>query len=263
MQTLIQTAFLLVVGCSVAAPALPQRLTPGKNEFLFRGQTQDIYYYPAESQSTAAGPVLFLPGDGGWRGFAVDTAESLAMYGYDVYGWDIKPYLTGFTNGKRTLREAEIMEDLRSMARYITGGRSQKVSPLGWSEGAGLALLGAAASGNRNVFSGLVSIGMPGSAVLGWRLADNFTYLTKKDPNEPTFATAPYLPQVSPLPLVMIHSTHDQYISTGLARKLFDGAREPKRFFLVEARNHRYDGNRREFLLALREALQWIGKTDQ
>ena len=263
MQTLVQTACLVVVGCSVVAPALPQGLAPGKNEFLLRDKKQGIYHYPARGQNMAAQPILFLPGDGGWRGFAIEIAQSLAMDGYDVYGWDIKQYLAGFTSGKTTLKETEIMADLRSVAGYITAGRAQKVSLLGWSEGAGLALLGAAASCNKNVFSGLVSIGMPGSAVLGWRLADDLTYLTKRDPNEPTFATAAYLPQVSPLPLAMIHSTHDEYISTAVARKLFDGAREPKRFFLVKARNHRYEGNRGEFLRALREALQWIGKSDQ
>lgn len=262
MQTLIQTAFLLVAGCSAVAPALPQSLAPGRNELLLRDKKQDIYYYPARSQGAVAFPVLFLPGDGGWRGFAVEIAESLAMHGYDVYGWDTKQYLIGFTSGKTTLKETEIMADVRSMARSITGGKAQKIALIGWSEGAGIALLGAAASGSKNVFSGLVSIGMPRSAVLGWRLVDNITYLTKKEPNEPTFATASYLPQLSPLPLVMIHSTHDEYISTGLARQLFDGAREPKRLFLIEARNHRYDGNREQFLRVLREALQWIGKTE-
>lgn len=252
-----------MVGCSVAASAPPQGLAPGRNEFLLRDKKQEIYCYPARSQSQAARPVLFLPGDGGWRGFAIDMAESLALYGYDVYGWDIKLYLTGFTSGKTTLKETEVMADLRSVTRYITADKTQKVSLLGWSEGAGLALLGAAASGNKNLFSGLVSIGMPGSAVLGWRLADNLTYFTKRDPNEPTFATAPYLQHVSPLPLAMIYSTHDEYISTARARELFDGAGEPKRFFLVEARNHRYDRNRTDFLRVLREALLWIGKADQ
>jgi fermentation-respiration switch protein FrsA (DUF1100 family) len=262
MQTLMQTAFLVMVGFLLVAPALPQSLAPGKNELMLRGRKQGIYYYPARSKGAIAPPVLFLPGDGGWRGFAVEIAESLATFGYDVYGWDTKQYLIGFTSGETTLKEVEIMADVRSMARNITGGKAQKIALLGWSEGAGIALLGAAASRSNNVFSGLVSIGMPGSAVLGWRLADNLTYLTKKEPNEPTFATAEYLPQVSPLPLVMIHSTHDEYISTGLARQLFDGAREPKRLFLVEARNHRYDGNREQFLRVLREALQWIGKTE-
>jgi fermentation-respiration switch protein FrsA (DUF1100 family) len=252
-----------MLALSVAGPALSRSLAPGKNEVLLRGRGQDVYFYPARNQIAGVDAVLFLPGDGGWRGFAVDIAESLSSYGYDVYGWDTKRYLTGFTNGKTTLKESEVMADLRFMASHVTGPSPRKISLLGWSEGAGLALLGAAASGNKDVFSGLVSIGMPESAVLGWRLADNLTYLTKKEPNEPTFATAAFLAQVSPLPLVMIHSSHDEYISTGSARKLFAGAREPKRFLLVEARNHRYDGNRDQFLRVLREALQWVGKTEQ
>lgn len=256
-------AALAAVGFSVAAPAESQSLAPGQHAFLLRGKEQDLYYYPPRNRTATADPVLFLPGDGGWRGFAVDIAESLARYGYPVYGWDTKRYLTSFTSGKTTLKESDIMTDFHSVARHVTSGRPQKISLLGWSEGAGLAVLGAAAPGNKDLFSGLVSIGIPEFAVLGWRLTDNFTYLTKKDPNEPTFATAPFLPQISPLPLAMIHSTHDEYISSGASRRLFDGAREPKRFFLVEARNHRYDGNRDQFLRVLREALQWIAKTEQ
>lgn len=263
MQTRIQIAFLVVFGLALAAPTHSQSLAPGKNQVLLRDREQDVYYYPARNQVAAAGdPVLFLPGDGGWRGFAVEIAESVARSGYHVFGWDTKRYLTGFTAGKTTLKESEIMADFRHMARHVTGGRTQRISLLGWSEGAGLALLGAAASGNKDVFSGLVSIGMPESAILGWRLTDNLTYLTRREPNEPTFATAAFLQQVSPLPLAMIHSSHDEYISTSSARKLFDGAREPKRFFLIEARNHRYDGNRDQFLRVLREALQWIGRTE-
>ena len=42
------------------------------------------------------------------------------------------------------------------------------------------------------------------------------------------------------------------------ARKLFDTAQEPKRFELVQAENHRFDGNHEAFFDKLRDGLHWV-----
>jgi hypothetical protein len=215
-----------------------------------------VHYYPASGRKT--GVLLFLPGDGGWRGFAIDIANTASSCGYDVIGWDTKSYLASFTPGKPTLTEAQVMADFRTMAGVLTQSKPEKIVVGGWSEGAGLALLGAVAPENRAAFRGLLAIGLPERGFLGWRLSDNITYLTKRDPNEPHFDSMPLLPRVSPLPLAMIHSSGDEYVKPDLARKMFDRAAQPKRFFLVEARNHHYNGNQGDFFRAMREALEWI-----
>ncbi|HWR54794.1 MAG TPA: AcvB/VirJ family lysyl-phosphatidylglycerol hydrolase, partial [Bryobacteraceae bacterium] len=56
-----------------------------------RGVPQDVYHYGSGGRHR--GTVMFLPGDGGWRGFAVNVAEEMASWGYDVYGFDTKRYL--------------------------------------------------------------------------------------------------------------------------------------------------------------------------
>ena len=236
-----------------------QALRDGKNTVMLRGQPQDVYFYPAEGTVRGtARKLLFLPGDGGWRGFAIDMAKAAAACGYDTYGWDIKRYLEGFTSGSSTLRESDVMADSQTLAQWITQGKSETVTLAGWSEGAGLGLLAAAAAANKHTFTGMVAIGLPEDAFLGWKWSDNITYLTKKDPDEPKFNTLPYVDKVAPLPLAMIHSGQDEYISLEAARKLFEGAAQPKRFWLIKAKNHRYDGNREDFFRALREALEWV-----
>ncbi len=243
----------------VLAPLWGQAGRAGQNTVTVRGQPQDVYYYPAaDAAGRTARKVLFLPGDGGWRGFAIDMAKTVASFGYDTYGWDIKRYLEGFTSGGTTLRETDVMNDSRTLAQWMTQGKSEPVTVAGWSEGAGLGLLAVAAAANKQTFAGLVAIGMPDYAFLGWRWSDNITYLTKKDPNEPKFDTLPYMGKVAPLPLAMIHSSQDEYVSAEMVKKLFQSAAEPKRFFLINARNHRYDGNREDFFRALREALEWV-----
>ena len=63
---------------------------------------------------------------------------------------------------------------------------------------------------------------------------------------------------MAPLPLLMIQSSHDQYVPLDEARRLFETAQEPKRFELVQADNHRFDGNHEEFFDKLRDGLQWV-----
>ncbi len=244
----------LLAGCLAA-----QTPVAGRNSVVVRGQPQDVYFFPADKgPGRAAGLVLYLPGDGGWRGFAVDMVKAMASYGYDVYAWDTKQYLTGFTSPKSTLKESDVMGDARTIARWMTQGRNEKVTVSGWSEGAGLALLAAATPEGKSAWRGLVAIGLPDYGFLGWRLADNMTYLTKKDPVEPRFDALAHVPKVAPLPTAMIFSNRDEYVPPAKARQLFDAATEPKRIFQVDARDHRFDGNQAEFFKVLREALGWV-----
>ncbi len=233
-----------------------QRAQVGKNAYLLRGRQQDVYYYPGQNEGRPLlGPVLFVPGDGGWTGFGITIAKQMASWGYDVYGIDTKRYLESFTDGNKTLSEADVVSDFRSLSEWVSPERS--VLLVGWSEGAGLGLLGAT---NKKAFRGFVAIGLGETSVLGWRTIDNLTYITKKEPNEPHFSSLPWLPRLSPAPLAMIQSEGDEYTALDAAKKLFAAAGEPKRWWLVRARNHRFDGAREQFFGALRESLEWIGR---
>ncbi|MCS6816869.1 MAG: hypothetical protein N0A16_04995 [Blastocatellia bacterium] len=250
---------LFCVMLLLLVPIWEQTPAPGENTPIIRGQAQEIYFYPATGTRLDR-KILFAPGDGGWRGFAVVIAQTMASWGYDVYGLNTKRYLMSFT-GKTRLKETDVMNDFRQLAQWIMRNGSERITLVGWSEGAGLCVLAAASPENKKIFNGLITIGLTESNVLGWRWIDNLTYITKRDPNEPKFFTADYLPAVSPLPLLMLQSSRDEYISPEAGKRLFSVAREPKRFQLIEARNHRFDGNTEGFFNALREGLEWVNKT--
>lgn len=241
--------------------AFAQLPHPGKNAVMIRGRQQSITLMRAAGK-TQGKPhkVLYLPGDGGWRAFAVTMAESTATWGYEVYGMDTKVYLESFTTDQSTLKPSDVMSDFQRLAAWITQGVKEPVTLVGWSEGAGLCLLGAAANSNKQIFNGLVAVGLSEASVLGWRLRDDITYLTKKEPNEPKFKSVDFLPQVTPLPLLMIQATKDAYVTAEKARAMFAAAQEPKQFKLINAQNHRFDDNHPEFFRTLREGLQWINK---
>jgi len=236
----------------------PQAVKSGENKMVLRGQEQIILFFPAAAISKRPGQiVLYVPGDRGMKGVAVTMAQTIASFGYDVFGLDTRHYLSSFT-GKTTLKETEVMSDFRRIAEWMSPESKRPVALVGWSEGAGLCLLAASAAENKRTFSGLITLGLPESNVLGWRLVDMLTYLTKKDPDEPSFKSIDYLAGVSPLPLVMIQSSQDDWVSLEAARKMFVVAGEPKRFISIEARNHHFDGNTEEFYRSMRESLQWI-----
>lgn len=242
-----------VILCFSASGAPPA----GRSDLWLRGQRQDLWHLPP-SAGAAATPVkvLYFPGDGGWRGFGATMAQNIAAWGYDVYGLDTKRYLSSFT-GKTTLTEQEVMADFRTVAEAIAP-QHEKVLLAGWSEGAGLSLLAASAPENRNTFFGLAAIGLGEQSVLGWKFADNITYITKAEPDEPHFPSLPYLPKVAPLRLALIHSAGDEYTTEAAVRKMFDVAGHPKKLSVVPARNHRFDGAQEEFFRVLKEGLAWI-----
>jgi alpha/beta superfamily hydrolase len=140
----------------------------------------------------------------------------------------------------------------------MTKGANERVTLVGWSEGAGLGVLAAASGENKRTFNGLVTFGLEDVNVLGWCWKDNLTYITKSKPNEPTFRASDYMAKIAPLPYLMIQSSKDEFVSFDEAKRLATAAKEPKRVSVIQANNHRFDGNTDEFYRTLREGLQWM-----
>jgi dienelactone hydrolase len=239
---------------SLSASSFAQ--TTGKNVVTVRGQKQEVYYYPATGEKLNR-KVLFAPGDGGWRGWAITIAQQMAGWGYDVYGLDTKTYLSGFTGGAG-IKENDVMSDFRQIAQWMTRGADERVTLVGWSEGAGLGVLAASGAENKRTFNGLVTFGLQDVNILGWCWKDNLTYITKSRPNEPTFHASGYMSKIAPLPYLMIQSSKDEYVPFDETKMLATAAREPKRVSIIQANNHRFDGNTGEFYKKLREGLQWM-----
>jgi fermentation-respiration switch protein FrsA (DUF1100 family) len=153
------------------------------------------------------------------------------------------------------------MSDFFTIASWLSPKPNERVILFGWSEGAGLCLLASVPKENKAKFNGLITMGLPDTAVLGWKWSDLATYITKKDAKEPEFPIIGYMPKIAPLPLFMIQSTHDEYVTVDTANKLFFSAQQPKKISLIEALNHRFDGNKDEFYRTLSEGLKWISET--
>jgi pimeloyl-ACP methyl ester carboxylesterase len=244
---------VIVAFCTTVCAENPK---PGKNQVTIRGQSQTIYFYPAQGTGRHR-KILFVPGDGGWRGFAITITEELARDGYGVYCVDTRRYLESFTRPVG-LTTADISSDFAEMARWIQQGGQERLLLVGWSEGAGLGLAATANAVNQSIFEGMVAIGTPEYNVLAWHWTDIGAEITRTLHHEPTFKSADFMAKVSPLPLFLIASTSDEYVTPGATRELFAAARQPKRLVSIETRDHKYSGNTESFFRALQEGVNWI-----
>ena len=233
---------------------------PGKNALIIRGQPQDVYFYPAQGVPANAPKVLFLCGDGGWEGLSLSIAAEMAKAGYDVYGFDTKRYLESFTTDNGALKDTDVQQDLDQVAKWMQTRWRERVTLVGQSEGAGLAVIAAADPNTQDVFSGVITLGLSTTAELGWSFRDDVTYITHADPNEPMVRATDYLPKIAPLPFCMIQSSVDQFITKQEVDALFTAAQQPKVYKVVQAQNHSFDGNPGGFVQALREGLAWVNQ---
>lgn len=246
-------AVMILVLCTMVCA---QTAKASKNTVTVRGREQSIYLYQA-TDGKQRRKILFAPGDAGCRGFAVSIAVQLAKAGYDAYCLDTLRYLESFT-GRAVLSTAQVASDFNQIAHWIGQKEHEPILLVGWSEGAGLGLAAVADQANQAVFDGLIAIGTPENNILAWRWTDIGAWITKKLPNEPTFKSAELMPKVSPVPLFVIASTSNEYVTPDATRALFSAAREPKRLAMVSARDHKYRGNTEGFFNVLREGLDWI-----
>jgi hypothetical protein len=104
----------------------------------------------------------------------------------------------------------------------------------------------------------VIGIGLPDRNELGWRLRDSLIYLTHGVPNEPTFSAAAVVGKVSPLPLALLHSTHDEFSPLAEAQRLLGLGGDPKRLWVVPASDHRFSDNLSEFDHSLLQAIDWV-----
>jgi dienelactone hydrolase len=247
-------AVLLIIGSAAAQAGGNERL-----DFPLRGKTLTVAVY-RPSRTTPLGTILMGSGDVGWVGLAVDMSEFLAAKGYTVVGINVRQYLGAFTSGKVTLKTDEPPADYLALFHFLEARKliTRPVFVAGVSEGAALAVLAGASAQNRAWVNGVLTMGLPPSAELGWRWTDFTSWITKKDSNEPMFSPKEFVPAIAPLPLFMIQSTTDEYVSESDYRTFERVAREPKKLVLIKASNHRFTDRREELQSEVMNGIAWM-----
>ena len=243
---------LFALSGAVATTSAAQATQP----LSIRGHVQWLHLYGARGGQ----PVIVSSGDGGWMHLGPHVAETLAARGCFVVGFDVKAYLESFTTARGSLRPEDEPGDYKVLADFAaTGGRTRPIL-IGVSEGAGLSVLAATDPATRSTIAGVVGLGLPDINELGWRWKDSLIYITHGTPNEPTFSTASVIGRMSPAPLAVIHSTHDEFVPLAEVQRVLTAAREPRKLWIVAAADHRFSDNLAELDLRLGDALTWISQ---
>jgi alpha/beta superfamily hydrolase len=251
--------FPIVIVVAIALHAVPSSAAVGeRTDLTVRGKTLTLMIYrPNAPPSKVKGTVIMGSGDVGWVGLAASMAAFLSGEGYVVVGVNVRQYLSSFTSRGSHLTPSGVPDDYARIAAYLRTRDLLKAPVVvsGVSEGAALAVLAASSEANHAWITGVITMGLPSSAELAWRWSDFTTWFTKKDASEPSFAPKDFIASVSPLPLCMIQSTKDEYVTEADYRELAAAARPPRKLVLINASNHRFTDRmqdlRREFLAAL------------
>lgn len=229
-----------------------------KIDVAVRGKTLTVEFY--SSRGSSRGTIVMGSGDVGWVGLGVSMAEDLSAQGYTVVGINVRQYLASFTSGQSHLQSSEVPGDYRFIIDTLKQSRHLDLPIIvsGVSEGAALAVLAASDPANHGWIDGVITMGLPPTAELAWRWTDAGAWITKRDANEPSFAAKDVIARVSPVPLCMIQSTKDEYVSKAEWEQLLTVAREPKKQVLIDASNHRFTDKRPELGAAYSAGLDWI-----
>ena len=244
-MTILALALLLPLGTG------PSPTTEG---IMLRGRTLGLHVY-----GTRGGPAAIVAsGDGGWVHLGPDVADLLAGKGYFVVGLDSKAYLAAFTTTSSTLSVGDVPADFGALVDYASRGGGGRPLLVGVSEGAALAVLAAGSDAVKARVAGVIALGLPDRAELGWRFRDSLIYITHGLPDEPSFSTAEVISRVSPLPVAAIHSTRDEFVGVDEIRRVMARALEPKQLVLVDGANHRFGGKEQELERRVFDAIDWI-----
>jgi alpha-beta hydrolase superfamily lysophospholipase len=246
---------------AVAASTWPATLHAAeKVDVPVRGKTLTVSIYtPA---TLPRGTIVMGSGDVGWVGLAASMAEELSAHGYAVVGINVRQYLSAFTFGQSHLQTSNVPADYRGILDTLRQSRCLPAPVImsGVSEGAALAVLAAADPINHGWIDGVITMGLPPTAELAWRWTDAGSWITKRDADEPSFAAKDVIATVSPVPLYMIQSTKDEYVSREEWERLFAASREPRKQAFIDASNHRFTDKRPELSAAYAAGLAWIAQ---
>jgi len=249
------------IGCALVCLLVPAAATASESiPITIRGRTLTLNYYRPVPPGAPKGTIFMGSGDVGWVGLATDLAGELSKEGYAVVGINVRQYLATFRGDASHLTTDQVPGDYAGMADVLRS-RQLLFDPVvvaGVSEGAALAVLAASAGDNHRWITGVITMGLPRTAELAWRWLDAASWITKSDANEPSFEPARFIAGIAPVPIWMIQSTRDEYVTETDYRLFEQTAREPKRLVLIEAANHRFTDRRPELRAQFLAGLEWI-----
>jgi len=272
VPALKRTAAIAVLAVlPTACSLLPLRRTaetPAGRAFTtsvsLHGKPLELHVSRPRTPAAPGMAVLYASGDGGWFGEAVDMFRRIADAGYPVVGFSSRAFLKiERPRGAPLVTGAQLAaeyEDITAEARIALGldDRSRFVLS-GWSRGAAFSVLVESEPKEQHHLLGVIAIGLgEGEDLAITDDDDDSDEHPSKDTKHWPFDTYATIAQVAPLPCAVIQATKDNYFPAASAHRRFGPDTLQRRFYTIDAKNHRFSGGKPAFDAALLDAIRWI-----
>ena len=250
---------LVSVACSGCAVHLPPVSRPFTRSLTVNARRLTLHF--ANRDSAQKQPLLvYTTGDGGWGRKDLALYQEIVSWGYPTAGFSAPDYLDHLQEESGTTTPERLGRDYADIIAFAeTNLGIEPGAPvvlIGVSRGAGLEVVAAGQPRVRDRLTGVVAVALTREEEYV-RWYGRLPGLHR--PQKPVMVQVyEYLPLLDTLPIAVIQSTHDQFLSAPAAAQLFGADTPTRRFHPIDARNHSFAGARAEMYQACRDALDWI-----
>jgi hypothetical protein len=264
----VALALLALSGCApLSLP--PTTSAPAVRDFsttvLLHGKPLELHVTAPRTPAADDVVVLYASGDGGWFGEAVDMFRQIGQAGYFAVGFSSRAFLKIERPRGGLVSAAQLADEYGEIvvrARRVLGLDATTTRTLltGWSRGAAFSVLVATEPAVANPVIGVIAIGLAEGEDLQISGDEDDT---DDGPTSPATRRWPFdtygrIARLGPRPCAVIQATHDHYLPAARARELFGPDTAARRFYVVEAKNHRFSGAKAAFDAAFRDAIEWV-----
>jgi fermentation-respiration switch protein FrsA (DUF1100 family) len=272
LRLLLAMPFILLAGCThlLFQPMQQHVVEPAKlgintQDVIFETRDQvKLHGWFMPAKGSAQGTVLFLHGNAENISTHISSVYWLPDEGFNVFLFDYRGY--GRSEGEPSL--AGLRTDLDAALETVFARPDvdpERVVVFGQSMGGAAAITGLANSPYKSRIRALVVEGVPMSFRLiareklsGWWLTWPFQWplsLTIDDSD----SAIEHVAEISPTPLLVVHSRDDQVIPFHHGEDLYQAAKRPKEFWEAKRASHiavfRNPETRKKLVDYLREAM--------
>jgi fermentation-respiration switch protein FrsA (DUF1100 family) len=228
-------------------PVKPHPVTPDavnvlhEELYIDSKNGQPLHGWKLLAEDNSAGTILFFHGNGDNVSTQLPNTFWLPEQGYDVYIFDYRGY--GKSEGVATLDGT--ISDMELMIAYVMNQlpEDEKLIVIGHSLGGSMAIYTVAHSAYRSQIKTLITIeafsdyhdvtqDVLSRSWLFWLFQWPLSFTIDN-----TYRPLDSIDLISPIPVLIVHSKSDEMIDMYHADRLFEAAKQPKSFALIDG-NH-------------------------
>jgi hypothetical protein len=261
--------YFLIWGFLCAAPLVAQNAAEPSfytRKILLNDRHLELHLARSTGDTSPTVFVLYASGDGGWYGAAVDMFKDIARLGYPTVGFSCRSFMKLLSYGQFPVGVPDLTRDylqiVEESRKALNLAPDIPVILTGWSRGAAFSVLVGSELEFNPQCAGVVAINLPDKEELKIRKHGRRILIanSRAPQHSVLFETFERIPEIVPRPCALIQSTRDDFLPARKALPLFGADSALKKFFAVEARNHRFSGGWEKFRKALADSLSWIAQ---